>query len=897
MSRHSQEPTWPFLCILACLFVLTAAAPRAWQKSIRTRGARLAVHSVVDNRGRHPEPEVDGSRADDREVPGDADAATLAGGASPDSDPSLLGVDDLDGADRLVSAVPHPRIALEAVDSAPAESAAADQDAEIESLTLLPPVGDDAAPQVADQDEAGLPASVAAPVLDPVAETPGKAADEIAMDSVAQADRGTGAVPGVAPLSPRQVADLAAQHAARIPREEKTDWTTPVSILERLKPLMWECDTGQWARRVAEAVTRAASDVAGNSAAATQSLARISDLARDGEAMAKERQGTDEFDRIQRVLTALRRAVDVWEKIADAGSGDGNRPRPIDWARVQRSIQNVRSLTGDGSNGLAWHSFLELESLAGIAARGATGLHDEDLTVVQLVLLKLQVKEITDEQRTLLESEHVGEFEEMLRAVVTRPIDAAVWVRCIEAFDRSGSPSLGEHLAVERLKLSLSSLPAHRRLAETLQDLYRGPNVRIAVTGYLLNRMLPDREPEYQWVRDTVLGHPVHGRSRTSAHVGLALIPDPARMRAALTVDGLVSASTSSTAGPATFFNDSESEYSAVKELELTSEGIEFRPAEATADNQTRLRQVRTDFDGIPLLSSLARSMAKSQLDKNRPAIRRETNRKVEFQAERQIDEEIDARLGELNLRLKNRLLDPLAAMSLRPEVDKAETTVSRMSMQLHLAAVTQLGANTPRPWAPSDSVLSFQLHQSALNNVLLGLKLDGATMTIKELRDLIGKRFNRPELLEETTEHDDALITFAAIDAARIDFTEDRIAVSLGVSRLRAGARQWSDFRVRACYRLQSGPQSASLVRDGVVELVGPMRMGSQIALRSIFSKTFAKGREFPIVPAEMAADPRLQGLEVTQLSADEGWFALAVGPPRLQPAIANSQKAAEVK
>jgi len=34
MSRHPQEPTWPFLCILACLFVLSAAAPRAWERTV-----------------------------------------------------------------------------------------------------------------------------------------------------------------------------------------------------------------------------------------------------------------------------------------------------------------------------------------------------------------------------------------------------------------------------------------------------------------------------------------------------------------------------------------------------------------------------------------------------------------------------------------------------------------------------------------------------------------------------------------------------------------------------------------------------------------------------------------------------------------------------------------------
>lgn len=64
-------------------------------------------------------------------------------------------------------------------------------------------------------------------------------------------------------------------------------------------------------------------------------------------------------------------------------------------------------------------------------------------------------------------------------------------------------------------------------------SLLRPPNVRIAVTGYLLNQMVPDRKPEYQWVRDSVMGHPVRGHSLTSAHVSLVLISDPDRLRGA----------------------------------------------------------------------------------------------------------------------------------------------------------------------------------------------------------------------------------------------------------------------------------------------------------------------------------------------------------------------------
>ena len=37
MNRPQKETIWPFLCILACLFVLSVAAPRAWDRAARSR--------------------------------------------------------------------------------------------------------------------------------------------------------------------------------------------------------------------------------------------------------------------------------------------------------------------------------------------------------------------------------------------------------------------------------------------------------------------------------------------------------------------------------------------------------------------------------------------------------------------------------------------------------------------------------------------------------------------------------------------------------------------------------------------------------------------------------------------------------------------------------------------
>ena len=232
--------------------------------------------------------------------------------------------------------------------------------------------------------------------------------------------------------------------------------------------------------------------------------------------------------------------------------------------------------------------------------------------------------------------------------------------------------------------------------------------------------------------------------------------------------------------------------------------------------------------------------------------------------------------------------------MSLRPIGTQAEAPRERMTMQLQLAGPGQLGSHTPRPWAPADSVLSFQLHQSAVNNVIERLRLNGQTLSIKQLRDRIGERFHRPELLQQTAENDDVVITFDPQDAVRVDLEDGRLAISLAIKRLAKSPHEWTDFRVRAYYRPVVTERSAHLVRDGVVELSGRIRAGSQITLRGIFSKTFSKDRVWPIVPDSLAADSRLAGLEITQLLMENGWVALAIGPERPKPSVAERTRTA---
>ncbi len=491
-------------------------------------------------------------------------------------------------------------------------------------------------------------------------------------------------------------------------------------------------------------------------------------------------------------------------------------------------------------------------------------------------------------------------LESQLRRWLLGPPDLAATLRHIELFERSGLLSDGQAVADDCLRLGDSPSAGYQKLAQRMEVHYRNANVRLVVTESLLNRLMPARGPQYQYVNEEMMGLPVRGQSVTTSNIQAKMIPDPNRLRTALVVSGLVSALTTTEAGAATFYNNSQSTYSAWKEIELTMQGIRMQPAAVDVDNQIELRGVDTSLSGIPLFGGIARRIASSQAEQSRPAMSEEVKSMVAARAKQQIDEETNARLSKVSQRLDEKVLHPLAALLLGPSLISAETTPVRMTMRLRVATGEQLAASTPRPQAPADSLISVQIHESTLNNMLGQLDLDGHTMSVAELRKRIADRFNRPEVLNNQGDNDDAMVHFADQDAVRVECRDGQVAMILTIVSLRRPPHVWRDFQVRAFYRPSINGRQAELVRDGVVHLLGDrLDTGAQLALRGVFSKTFSNKQSLNVTPEVFLKDRRLVQFGATQFVIDDGWIGLAFGPvrPPASPVVAAQPGAPQTR
>jgi hypothetical protein len=197
------------------------------------------------------------------------------------------------------------------------------------------------------------------------------------------------------------------------------------------------------------------------------------------------------------------------------------------------------------------------------------------------------------------------------------------------------------------------------------------------------------------------------------------------------------------------------------------------------------------------------------------------------------------------------------------------------------VAGEDQLGSFTPRPQAPENSLASFQINESMLNNAIERLQLDGRTFTLPQLVERISGRFQRPTMWQIDPNNEDLSITFAKKDAVSVCCREGQLVLTLNISEIYKEPRQWNDFQVRVFYRPVVNGRSAELARDGVIHLICKrMSNGSQITLRGIFSKAFPQNETIKLTPERFVSDSELQDLAITQFVVDDGWIGFAIGP-----------------
>jgi hypothetical protein len=398
--------------------------------------------------------------------------------------------------------------------------------------------------------------------------------------------------------------------------------------------------------------------------------------------------------------------------------------------------------------------------------------------------------------------------------------------------------------------------------------------------------MIPQQTPQLEAVEDNIVGAWVSGQSQTNTKVHITLTPDKAHWNIALEAEGQVASDTASSKGPATFYQRGWSLFRARKRMIVDHRGIRVFSAEADADANTDLEDYETDFDGVPLLGGFVRAIARNQYEAAQPMAKVEVEGKIVVRATSQLDAQVRERLEKTKQDFQGKMLKPLRDLNLEPTAVDMETTSDRLIARYRIAAREEVAAHTPRPQAPSDSMLSVQIHESAMNNVLDQLHLGGRRVELTELykemtaRFAPAKKIDIPEDLPENV-----FVTFAEENPLRVDCQDGRVRLTIHITELaQQGTRnRWTNFTVHAYYAPSADQLDANLYRDGIIELIGdnrPLPLGQRAGLTAIFARVLSRNRKLHIINEQIATSPQLRDQQVTQFVIHDGWIGVALGP-----------------
>jgi hypothetical protein len=600
---------------------------------------------------------------------------------------------------------------------------------------------------------------------------------------------------------------------------------------------------------------------------------------------------------LRRARYALNRRLDLWQLAHDATRDSYDRlasrapldqlalsPKPIA-PLVDEAVQEVRAFTEQHRNGATWERFLRLSDLDALAVDQPTD--DQQPTrrraAAHQVLVRLAQVSYRKQFIPVAQNPAIGQLREALRHWASETVDARELLEHIELYENYGLPSNARQIALHYQRLAFAPETRDNQLGNQLARHYRNANVRMAVSSELLNRLLPEPSTITEPIDDYIGGVPSYGISSTKTKLRLRLVPDARRLHMVLEARGTVESESESDAGFATLYSEGTSRFAARKTIVADRQQIQTMPAIAQAESDNELVDIFTRMESIPLFGSLADNIVRAQRDRRYEEVVSEVEQMVAEKAKRRLDEEVATRTKNATTKLREKIALPLKQYGLDPTTISLQTTDKRVIMRHRLAGYEQLGAHTPRPRAPSDSLISWQIHQTALNNALENLQLAGKTFDIASLHAWIHERIGRkPGKIDEDIPKDVELM-FPARDVLRVTCDGGQVTITLVFRKLSRGRRSWTNFGVRTHYAPQIVGRQVKLVRQGSFEIVS-RKYGSkpQILLRSIVARMLNETKELDLVPTKIAGDDRIADLAVTQLDIVDGWIAMALGPKR---------------
>lgn len=580
---------------------------------------------------------------------------------------------------------------------------------------------------------------------------------------------------------------------------------------------------------------------------------------------------------LRRLAYNLRQQADVWIAAHQLAASNFQSLADLDRQElgqfINASYQRL-SLPGISSE---WSEYLCLEELAA-AFSSVPADRKRQQSAARRFLTRLSSPVLDVPQRQFL-VEHIDPaLVEHLTVAAREELQLSALLAEIEH-----SQATRSGVALHRVNQHFQNLIWHEAsqtqdLANAIDTHFRNANFRMSVSAELLNLLLPQTPEVHEPVNENIFGARVNGQSRVANRLQIRLIPDASRIQMRLEAIGRVFSQTEAERSGFTVQNVGDARFQVFKRLLIGRDGIVSERPQASSKANNRMIGMKSNLDGVPLLGWVARRIAERKIAEQSPQVKNYTEQKLEQSVSDRFDTEIEAQLADMQQYLFQNMIQPLTALDLEPTPLEMRSTDQRVIMRYRLAGFDQMAGNTARPRGLQNSLLSMQIHESTINNLLNRIDLNGQEFSAFELSQHLAEVFGLPPSNDPQAAK--AKFEFAPFDPIRIKFSEGLAAIQLNLCKLRIGeGKTWKNLTVTCRFIPHVDGNQIVFLQDGAgVELTG-QRLGArdQVAVRAIFTALFKNQYQIPILPENIAA--RLgPSLTLSQLEVCDGWIGLSV-------------------
>lgn len=548
--------------------------------------------------------------------------------------------------------------------------------------------------------------------------------------------------------------------------------------------------------------------------------------------------------------------------------------------RVAAVARRVAAELKKSNDETAWRKFLQIDDLIAWSNQPKNDWQRGNQLATQ-VLTRMTWERLTPNQRKFLSSPSFVELSERLAPWAAQPVDYRQLLSDIEQLEDDPINRCRASLAHTVQVLRVSPQAEQRAVAEAINDHYRNANIRIAISGKLLQRMVPAETLHARPVRQRILGADTQGNSQVRTNLHVRLVPDPNAWQLELGLVGNMESATQSSKGPAVFHQTSIAKINSTRTLRMDLGGVKVSADPTSVDTRQFLNGMSTDLDRLPVVGDFFRALVREQFDQQRGVAQRIVRRMIAQETDQELDKQLREQMGNAESQLQHTFIGPLERLKLSPIVVSMNTTEERMTARYRVASPGQMAAHTARPRAPGDSLVSMQIHQSAINNAMGQLGLSERDWTLPELCDKLAEVFDQtPWKLPEDVPRD-VIVRFAPSRPITVELRDGKVELTLRIADLYHPERnvRFQRFIIRVNYVPVADGLQAALVRDGVVSVDGP-RLGfaEKIPLRGIFGTVFSSDANVNLVHNQWLKDPRSEGLAVSQVEIRDGWLSIAI-------------------